>query len=297
MKAFTLDGFDAVPGLRDDLPEPTPATGELVVAVKATSVNPVDLWVASGGLRAFAPYRFPVTLGRDFAGVVEQGAGEFSAGDEVFGFVPASGPEVQRGAWAERIAVPGDLLVARKPATLSMAEAGAAALAGVTALLCVEALRLEGGERVLIVGASGGVGAFCVQLCVRSGATVIAPALAIDREFLAGLGAAEVPARGTVPEGVDALIDLVSADADSFAANAATLEEGGAASSALPGIGTGERRHQVAAVSDPTGVARLGELIDAEGLGVPICEAFGFGELGAALTAMGEHKQGKLSVV
>ena len=64
-------------------------------------------------------------------------------------------------------------------------------------------------------------------MCVAAGATVIAPARAIDQEFLLGLGASEVPERGTVPDDVDALIDLVSMDADSFAANAATLRPAG----------------------------------------------------------------------
>ena len=70
---------------------------------------------------------------------------------------------------------------------------------GVTALLCVEALELSGGERVLIVGATGGVGAFAVQLCAAAGATVIAPGHEHDRAYLEGLGAAEVPERGTLP--------------------------------------------------------------------------------------------------
>jgi NADPH2:quinone reductase len=287
MKAWALDGFDTAPALRDDLPEPVADEGEWVVSVKASSVNPVDPALAAGFLRGMADYQFPVVLGRDFAGVVED------TGEAVFGFVSPVGPDgVHRGAWAERIAVPGDMLIAPKPESLSMAEAGAAALAGVTALLCVEALRLEGGERVLIVGASGGVGAFAVQFAAAAGARVIAPALEIDEAYLRDLGAAEVVPRGTAPE-ADALIDLVSQDAESFAANAANVI--GAASSPLLGIG--ERGAYIAAVSDPTAVGRLGELIDAQGITVPICEAFSFGQVPEALSALGEHKRGKLSVV
>ena len=88
MKAWTLDAFDAAPTLRDDLPEPA---GEIIVAVKATSVNPVDAAIAAGMLRGMAEYTFPVTLGRDFAGVT-------AAGDEVFGFVAHAGPDVHAGA-------------------------------------------------------------------------------------------------------------------------------------------------------------------------------------------------------
>ena len=87
--------------------------------------------------------------------------------------------------------------MAPKPASLSMAEAGAAPLAGVTALLCVEAVELQAGERVLIVGANGGAGAFAVQLCVARGATVIAPALEIDHAYLQGLGVASSSSAGS----------------------------------------------------------------------------------------------------
>jgi NADPH:quinone reductase len=287
VKAWTLDAFDAAPALRDDLPEPVAGTGEAVINVKATSVNPVDAAIIGGFLRGTAEYRFPVLLGRDFAGVAD--------GSEVFGFVTAVGSEgVQRGAWAERIAVPADMYLAVKPTTLSTAAAGAAGLAGVTALLCVEAVAPRVGERVLIVGATGGVGSLAIQLAAAAGAHVVAPGLEIDRAYLRALGAVEVPPRGSAVS-CDALIDLVSQDADAFAANAVGLREGGATSSPLPGIG--DRGAYVAATSDPTAVARLGELIDAENIKVPICEAFSFGQIPDALSALREHKQGKLSVV
>ena len=79
MKAFVLEEFDTEPRLRDDLPEPDPGDGQLVVRVQASSVNPVDTGVVAGTLRAFADYEFPVILGRDFAGVVERaGSGRSS---------------------------------------------------------------------------------------------------------------------------------------------------------------------------------------------------------------------------
>jgi NADPH:quinone reductase-like Zn-dependent oxidoreductase len=72
MRALTLDRFDAPPRLRDDLPEPRPSSGDLLVRVHASSVNPSDALIAAGGFRGRARHDFPVTLGRDFAGVVEQ---------------------------------------------------------------------------------------------------------------------------------------------------------------------------------------------------------------------------------
>jgi NADPH2:quinone reductase len=279
MKAFTLSSFDAAPGLRDDLPEPA---GERIVRVQASSVNPVDAAIAGGMLRGMAEYSFPVILGRDYAGTIE------GTGEEVFGFVPHADPDVAAGAWAER--VPLSPFFAPKPASLSLVEAGAAPLAGITALLAVEALGPIDGRRVLIVGATGGVGSFAVQLASRRGATVIAPALAEDRDYLEALGASEVPERGSAPA-ADAVIDLVSYAPEQLAASAGGLAEGGKTVSAL---GAGEIN--VMAVSDPEAPARLARAIDEYGLQVPIARSFAFDELGEALAALGSHKHGKLSV-
>ena len=280
MKAFTLDSFDSAPGIRTDLPDPS---GEQIVRVDATSVNPVDAAIAGGMLRGMAEYAFPVVLGRDFAGVVE------ATGEEVFGFVPHAAPDVGAGSWAERIAL--SPVFAPKPTSLSMAEAGAAPLAGITALLCVEALELTGGERVLIVGATGGVGAFAVQLAARAGATVIAPAHAEDRDYLEALGASEIPERGSAPA-ADLLIDLVSYSPDQLAANAPGLRQGARTVST---IGAGQVN--VMAVSDPEAPARLARAIDEHGLQVPLARSFAFDELGEALGMLSSHKRGKLSVV
>ena len=100
MRAFTLDGFETQPALRDDLAEPRPGSGELLVRVRASSVNPADVAIAAGLLKGIAEYEFPVTLGRDFAGVVERvgdGVTGYRAGDEVFGFLLHANPEVHDG--------------------------------------------------------------------------------------------------------------------------------------------------------------------------------------------------------
>ena len=72
MKGFVLEDFESEPRLRDDLPEPEPGEGELTVRVHSSSVNPIDNVIAGGMMRDYADYRFPVILGRDFAGVVER---------------------------------------------------------------------------------------------------------------------------------------------------------------------------------------------------------------------------------
>ena len=179
MKAVTWNELGAQPALRDDLPEPTAGAGEVLVRVRASSVNPVDNGIAAGMVKDMVPHEFPVTLGRDFAGIVEQVGADVtavSAGDEVFGFVPAMGPTVHAGSWAESIVVRPSILT-KKPDGVDTATAGAVPLAAATAILCVDALDLSPGETVLIVGATGGVGSVAVQLAAAAGATVLAPAL------------------------------------------------------------------------------------------------------------------------
>lgn len=128
MKAFVLTSFDAPPALRDDLPAPTPAEGEVLVRVRASSANPVDNAIAGGMLQGMLEHDFPITLGRDYAGVVEAGGSRWGAGDEVYGFVLHASPNVHDGSWAELIAVPEDNL-SRAPESVDLAAAGATVIA------------------------------------------------------------------------------------------------------------------------------------------------------------------------
>jgi NADPH:quinone reductase-like Zn-dependent oxidoreductase len=309
MRAFVLPGFDEPPTLRDDLPDPAPADGEVLVRVHASSVNPVDAAIAGGMLRGMVEHVFPVILGRDYAGVVEQagsGVTAYASGDEVYGFLRHADPDVHDGTWAELIAVPTDYSIARKPAAADLATAGAAPLAGITALAGIDALELSEGDVVLIVGATGGVGTFAVQLAAHSGATVIAPGLPEDDRYLRSLGVAEMLDRkGDVvaavrelhPEGVDALLDLVSYSPDGFDAYAAALKEGGRGASPLGAAGEGPGRTNIMAVPSTENLERLGRLLDDRILRVPIQESYGLDRAGEALQALGStHTQGKLGL-
>src|SRR5919106_6342016 len=154
MRAFTLDSFDTPPALRDDFPEPRIADNEVLVRVHVSSVNPVDAFIAAGGLKEMAEHEFPVALGRDFAGVVEQvgsGVSRYRVGDEVFGFVLHANPTVRDGSWAELITLPEDHSVAAMPRSVDFEHAGAAPLAGIAAVLAFEALAPAQGETVLVV--------------------------------------------------------------------------------------------------------------------------------------------------
>src|SRR5215204_1151677 len=236
MRAFTLDSFDTPPGLREDLPAPTPADNEVLVRVRASSVNGVDASIAAGMLGGMFDHEFPVVLGRDYAGVVEQAGSRvtrYAEGDEVYGFLLHANPTVHDGSWTELIVVPEDNFVAHKPADVEPAAAGAAPLAGITTMSALDGLEISVGDTVLVVGANGGVGSFAVQLAAHTGATVIAPGLPEDEDYLRDLGVSEVLERAADvaavvrerhPDGIDALLDLVSYTPDGFDAYAAALK-------------------------------------------------------------------------
>jgi NADPH:quinone reductase-like Zn-dependent oxidoreductase len=306
MKGFVLDGFDSEPRLREDLPEPEPAAGELTVRVMASSANPVDNAVAGGSMRDYAEYEFPVILGRDFAGVVERaGSGaNFAEGDEVFGLIQAAGPNVRYGSWAELALLPVEQAGA-KPSGVDFAAAGAAPVAALTALAAIDALELEEGEPVLIVGAAGGVGSFAVQLAKRAGAHVIAPGLPEDEGFLVDLGADHViprdddvvaHTRELESGGVAALIDTVHYSRDEVEVYEAVLAEGGRVASPVRAAGEGPGRHNIGGSTENGALERLAGLLT-DGLTVPIQRTYRLEEAGAALADLpGKHTQGKLGI-
>src|SRR5688572_23952199 len=155
MRAITLDASDTQPALREDLAEPTPADNEVLVRVQASSVNPVDRSIAAGMLAQMGvEYDYPVLLGRDYAGVVGRTGSAVSGyrpGDRVFGFVLHADPTVHDGAWAELITVTEELSIGAIPDGVDLAVAGAAPLAGITAITAVDALELSDGDVLLVV--------------------------------------------------------------------------------------------------------------------------------------------------
>ena len=192
MQAFVLSGFDSAPALRE-VPLPEPGPGQVRIRVAAASLDGVDVDIAAGALRERAEYRFPVVLGRDGAGTVDAvgpGLEELAVGDEVLGHV-LLGPALHDGTIAEHALLPAAAVAAR-PASLAPVEAAALPLAGATALATVESAVVQDGERVLVTGASGGVGSFAVQLAAARGAVVVASGQPEDVARLKSLGATEV---------------------------------------------------------------------------------------------------------
>ena len=308
MKGFVLEDFETEPRLRDDLPEPEPGEGELTVGVRASSVNPIDNVIAGGMMRDYAEYRFPVILGRDFAGVVEQvgtGIDSFATGQEVFGFAPATDPDVHGGSWTELSAVPAGQAV-RKPDGVDFPAAGAAPVTGLTAMAAMAALDLQDGESILIIGAAGGVGSFAVQLARRAGAHIIAPGFPEDEGFLVDLGVDHVvPRDGDVVTqtrelengGVAALFDTVSHSPEDFEVYAAALAEGGRAASPVRAAGEGPGRHNVGGSTEGGALEELARLLEEGALRVPIQRTYPLEEAGTALADRpGKHTQGKLAI-
>jgi NADPH2:quinone reductase len=307
MRAITLDSADTAPALREDLAEPTPADNAVLVRVHASSVNPVDNSIAAGLLAQMGvAYEYPVILGRDYAGVVEQvgsAVSDYRPGDHVFGFLLHANPTARAGAWAELIAVTEELSIAPAPDGVDLAVAGAAPLAGITAMTAVDALDLSAGDVLLVAGATGGVGSLALQLAARAGARILAPALPEDEHFLHDLGVSDVlPRNGDigrlvrdlVPDGVDALLDLVNYAPGTYDA---ALKPDARVASPTGAAGEGPGRTNVMSAPTAENLQRLGALLADGMLRVPVQATHELAQAPEALADLtGEHTQGKLAI-
>jgi NADPH:quinone reductase len=251
-------------------------------------------------------YEFPVIIGRDYAGVVEQVGAEvtrYAEGDQVFGFLLHANPTVHEGSWAELITVPQDTSIARAPEGVDTTTAGAAPLAGITARTAIDALDLSDSGTVLIVGATGGVGSFAVQLAAHAGATVVAPALPEDEDYLRGLGVSELlprnadlaaAARERCPDGFDAVLDLVNYAPD---VPATLVKDGGRVASPTGAAGEGPGRTMIMAAPTRENLERLAGLLAGGSLRVPVQATYDLAHAPDALTALPTtHTQGKLVI-
>jgi NADPH:quinone reductase-like Zn-dependent oxidoreductase len=176
MRAVTLDAVPAAPQITE-VAAPRPLAGEVLVRVAASSVNGFDAATAAGYLQGMMEHRFPLVIGKDFAGTITElgtGVSGYATGEQVFGVVMK--PFLGTGALGEYVTVPVAVGLARIPEGLGVAEAGALGLAGTAALTAIEAAGAGVGESVLISGATGGVGAIAVQYALARGARVIATA-------------------------------------------------------------------------------------------------------------------------
>lgn len=210
MKAVVIENYGSKDELKEmEVPNPVPTSHQVVVKVKATSINPIDWKLREGYLQKMMPWQFPIILGWDVAGVITEVGSEvtdWKVGDEVF-----ARPDTTRfGTYAEYTLV-DDHLLARKPASISWEEAAAVPLAGLTAYQALFTHgNLKKGEKVLIHAGAGGVGIYAIQLAKQAGAYVITTASERNHELLTSLGADEViDYRNTKFEEVLTDIDVV----------------------------------------------------------------------------------------
>ena len=217
MKAFILDRYGKTVGLRmGDLPEPDVGDDDVLVKVHAAGVNVLDSKIRNGEFKLLLPYRLPLVLGNDVAGVIVRvGANvrRFKPGDEVY----ARPPTERIGAFAEMIAM-HEAAVAHKPASISMEEAASLPLVALTAWqVLVERAKLQKGQKVLIHAGSGGVGTVAIQLAKHLGAFVATTTSAANVEWVKRLGADVVVDYGKedfekILQGYDVVLNSLGAD-------------------------------------------------------------------------------------
>jgi NADPH:quinone reductase len=247
MRGVAVHHFGSPPEVME-LPAPTPEPDEVLVRVDAASVNPLDWRIAAGEFERQLPHAFPLILGVDAAGTAEAVGDRVQwvrPGDAVYGqfFRPPLGT----GTFAEYVAVPERMstgAIWSAPVGYSASFAAALPTAGMTALGALDLIGPRSGQTVLVVGATGGVGAIAVQLASMQGAEVVGTARPDVARWIRGLGASETVdhsaesvidrVRASHPGGIDGLLDLAS-DAESFAELVELVRDGGTAVSAVYG--------------------------------------------------------------
>jgi len=303
MRAIVIAEQGAGPALTE-MPIPQPAAGEVLVLVRASSVNGFDTAVAAGYLAGMMEHRFPLVLGKDFAGTVAavgDGVTRFAVGDPVFGVVTK--PFLGDGGFGEYVTVSDQIGITALPESVDVASAGAVGLAGTAAVDALDALAPQAGETVLISGATGGVGAIAIQYAAAAGAQVIATARpGAEAEFVRGLGAAHAvdhtgdvaaQVRAISPDGVEAVLHL----AGDGGALAALLTDKGRLASTL-GLGAEQHPAATSVMANPTAgtLDRLAADIAAGRLTVPVARSYPLAEVPAAFGDFATGTLGKIAI-
>jgi NADPH:quinone reductase-like Zn-dependent oxidoreductase len=293
-------------GSLKDVPTPQPSEHEILVRVTAAGVNPIDWKSRDRGDRPL-----PFVLGRDFAGVVSApGArvSKYREGERIFGIART------HGAFAEYTVVPeesNEQPIAKIADAVGDADAASLPTAGLTALAAIERLRVGKATTLIVLGATGGVGSFAVQIARDRGARVIGTGRSTNERFARDLGAEEFIAydkedvvqaiRAAHPDGVDAVLDLVS-DADAIKKIGQLVRSGGRIVST---IGAADidwfAQHKIAAENLYTldtpqashaGLRTLQELLEQRRIRVVIAEERPLAE---AAEALAESKRGSVN--
>jgi 2-desacetyl-2-hydroxyethyl bacteriochlorophyllide A dehydrogenase len=311
MKAMQYTGYGDPSKIRPaEVSAPKPSANQLLVKVAASSVNPIDWKLRNGSLRFLVPMRFPSIPGMDLAGeVVETGAkvSRFRPGDRVMACLSS-----RRSGTAAEFAVVDERSAASAPKAMNDHEAAALPLAGLTALQSLRNLgRLKAGDNVLVVGASGGVGHYAVQIAKALGANVSAVCGTANVSWVRELGADEViDYTRTTEFGSAASFDLIfdTVVSEPFERYEELLKPEGIYVSTLPTIGlvarslwfrlfSKKRIKFVMVKSNGDDLAFLGELAEQGRLRSVIDNVFPLSQLEAAhRRSQTGHARGKIVV-
>ncbi|WP_031501007.1 NADP-dependent oxidoreductase [Bryobacter aggregatus] len=306
MKAARIHSYGGIDAVRiDEIDVPTPGTGELLIKVTAAAVNPVDWKIREGFMRDVLPIEFPHTLGCDISGTVEAlgpGTSQFEVGDPVFGY-----PNLLRcGAFAEYVLV-YEAEMAHAPKSIPLADTAGLPVASITAWdgLFTHG-KLQAGEKVLILGGSGGVGSLAIQLALWKGARVFATASARNQDLIRDLGAVPIDyhtqATTSVVQNVDLIFDCVGPE--SGIAALPSLRQGGTYVSSVyalpapPCFAPYEARSAIYGIQ-PSGerIREIAKLVDLGVLRILIDTTFALHEVPQALAASQSGRtRGKLLI-
>jgi NADPH:quinone reductase-like Zn-dependent oxidoreductase len=306
MKAVRVHAFGGVDAMvYEDLPNPAPGPGQVLIRVAAAGVGPWDAWIREG--KSVLPQPLPLTLGADLSGSIEQvgpGVVGFRPGEQVFGVTNTR----FTGAYAEYALVDAGM-IAVKPARLSDTEAASVSVVGCTARqMLFDHAGVREGQTVVVLGGAGNVGGYAVQLGQLAGARIVATASPRGFDLLRSWGVAEIVAAGEPPPShlaaqADVVIDTVggAALAEAFA----WLRRGGVLVSAVSEPDQdaarryGVRAHFMLVAVNRAGLSRLADLLDAGKLRARVGETLGLAEarLAHGMLEGGKGRPGKIVLV
>ena len=286
-----------------DVPMPTPAAAEAIVAVKAAAINPGEAAIRSGALQDRFPATFPSGEGSDLAGIVVavgDDVNDFAVQDAVLGF------SWRRSSHATHVAVPVSQLI-HKPPELSWEVAGSLYVVGCTAYAAVRAVDAQAGETVAVSAAAGGVGTVVVQLLALRGAKVLGIASPSNAEWLRSHGAVQVSygeglaerLKAASPDAIDAFIDLFGPEYVQLAVDLGIPRD------RIETIASFEKAQEVGAKADgsatastPEVLADMAGLVAAGAIEIPIAATYPLERVADAFEELEHrHTRGKIVLI
>jgi NADPH:quinone reductase-like Zn-dependent oxidoreductase len=316
MKAFIIKRYGTIGDIEQvEIDDPTISNDEVLVRVKSAAINPADIKVITGkkGGRFIHSGKSPIGLGFDYSGVINETGAEvsqFKQGDEAFGFLPYS-TKTRQGSFADFVVVKCDTL-AKKPSSITHAEAATAPTTASTALQAlVDIGGIKQGQKILVNGASGGVGSYAVQIAKSYEAEVWGICSASNLDYIKSIGADHAldykkTALKDLAEKFDIILDAVSNS--SFGECSGILAPKGVYITLLPSLGlvTGKIQSMFSvrkcalcfAQPRTADLAKIAKMIDEKVISAPVAETYPIAELQAALEKFkAGGVKGKISIV